>query len=111
MELLFQGGRVLTMDPLNRIASGVAVRDGRIVAVGSSAEVANAVGPTATVVPLNGRALTPGFIDCRTGEFLDRGQAFRRFLNEAGRTRGYGVADSSDFGCIRRAKRERNTSK
>ena len=30
MELLFTRGRVLTMDPLDRIASGVAVRDGEL---------------------------------------------------------------------------------
>jgi hypothetical protein len=63
MEIIFQGGRVLTMDALDHIASGVAVRDGRIVAVGDSADVARAVGPEATVVPLQGRALIPGFCD------------------------------------------------
>ncbi len=63
MELLFTGGRVLTIDAMDRIASGVAVRDGRIVAVGDSAEARNAVGPDATHVDLNGRALIPGFCD------------------------------------------------
>ena len=63
MELLFTGGRVLTMDALDRIASGVAVRDGRIVAVGDSEEARRAVGPDATHVPLQGRALIPGFCD------------------------------------------------
>jgi len=48
--------------------------------------------------------LIDGFVDRRTGEFLTRGQTARRFPNEAGRTRGFGVADSSDFECIRRAK-------
>ena len=63
MELVFTGGRVLTMDALDRIASGVAVRDGRIVAVGDSEEARRAVGPDATHVPLQGRALVPGFCD------------------------------------------------
>ena len=63
MELLFTGGRVLTMDALDRVASGVAVRDGRIVAVGDSEEARRAVGPDATHVPLQGRALIPGFCD------------------------------------------------
>ena len=63
MELLFQGGRVLTLDALDHVVSGVAVRDGRIVAVGESDDVANAVGPDATIVPLQGRALIPGFCD------------------------------------------------
>ena len=63
MELLFTGGRVLTMDGLDRIASGVAVRDGKIIAVGDSDEVRHAVGPDATNVDLRGRALIPGFCD------------------------------------------------
>ncbi len=63
MELLFTGGRVLTIDAMDRIASGVAVRDGRIVAVGDSAEARNAVGPDATHVDLRGRSLVPGFCD------------------------------------------------
>ncbi|MYB21404.1 MAG: amidohydrolase family protein [Chloroflexi bacterium] len=63
MELLFTGGRVLTIDAMDRIASGVAIRDGRIVAVGDSAEARNAVGTDATHVDLNGRALIPGFCD------------------------------------------------
>ena len=63
MELLFTGGRVLTIDTLDRIATGVAVRDGRIVAVGDSEEARQAVGPDATHVDLRGRALIPGFCD------------------------------------------------
>ena len=63
MDLLFTGGRVLTMDPLDRIASGVAVRDGRIIAVGDSDEVRKALSPDAPSVDLQGRALVPGFCD------------------------------------------------
>ena len=63
MELLFTGGRVLTIDGMDRIVSGVAIRDGRIVAVGDSEEARKAVGPDATQVELHGRALIPGFCD------------------------------------------------
>jgi len=63
MELLFTGGRVLTIDPMDRIVSGVAVRDGRVIAVGDSAEARAAVGPDAVHVDLRGRALVPGFCD------------------------------------------------
>jgi hypothetical protein len=51
--------------------------------------------------------LTDGFVDRDTGEFLTRGQAARRWPEEAGRTHGRGTADSSDFEAIRRAKLER----
>ncbi|MXY85356.1 MAG: amidohydrolase [Chloroflexi bacterium] len=63
MEILFTGGRVLTIDPMDRIVSGVAVRDGRVIAVGDSAEARAAVGPDAVHVDLRGRALVPGFCD------------------------------------------------
>ena len=46
MELLFTGGRVLTIDAMDQIATGVAVRDGRIIAVGDSDEARQALGPT-----------------------------------------------------------------
>jgi hypothetical protein len=51
--------------------------------------------------------LVDGFVDLDTGEFLTRGQAARRWPDEAGRTFGRGTADSSDFAAIRRAKLER----
>ena len=63
MELLFTGGRVITVDPMDRVVSGVAVRDGRIIAIGDSDEVRSAVSPDATHVELQGRALIPGFCD------------------------------------------------
>ena len=63
MELLFTGGRVLTIDAMDRIATGVAIRDGRIIAVGDSDHVRSAVSPDATHVELQGRALVPGFCD------------------------------------------------
>ena len=63
MELLFTGGRVLTMDALDRVVSGVAIRDGRIIAVGDSDQARSAVAPDATHVDLRGRALIPGFCD------------------------------------------------
>lgn len=48
--------------------------------------------------------LTDGFIDLDTDEFLTRGQAARRWPEEAGKTHGRGTADSSDFEAIRLAK-------
>ena len=55
--------------------------------------------------------LDAGFIDLEADEFLTRGGAARRFPFEAGRTRGRGCADSSDFECIQRARRARKASR
>ncbi len=55
-------------DPLGRIAGGsVAVQGERIVAVGSTADVAARVdGSTAKVIDASGRVVAPGFVDCHT---------------------------------------------
>jgi predicted amidohydrolase YtcJ len=62
-DLAFVNGRVYTMDAARRWAGGVAVREGRIVAVGIDAEVRELIGPGTTVVDLGGRMLLPGFQD------------------------------------------------
>jgi predicted amidohydrolase YtcJ len=55
--------KVFTADPLHPYAEAVAVRDGRILAVGSRASALAAAGPGAEVVDLAGHALMPGLID------------------------------------------------
>ena len=62
-DLALTGGRIATMDPARSWASGMAVRDGRIVAVGAGREVAGHIGPSTRVIELRGRTVTPGFQD------------------------------------------------
>jgi predicted amidohydrolase YtcJ len=62
-DLVLRGGKVITVDPSERIAEAVAVEGNRIVAVGTDEEVARFTGPRTRVVDLGGRALLPGFID------------------------------------------------
>ena len=47
-----------------RRGEAVAVRDGRVVAIGSSAEIRELAADGVTMVDLNGRTVLPGFIDC-----------------------------------------------
>lgn len=62
-SLALVGAQVVTMDERQPSAEAVLVREGRIAAVGSTAEVL-AQRPAGTdVVDLRGRALLPGFID------------------------------------------------
>jgi predicted amidohydrolase YtcJ len=61
--LVLRGGKVMTMDAGGTIASAVAVRGGRIVAVGSDAAMAGYINDETKVVELDGRMLLPGFID------------------------------------------------
>ena len=62
-DLVLTGGRVLTMDAANTTAQAVAVRAGRIVAVGSAAQVKPLIGPRTRRIELAGRTLLPGFQD------------------------------------------------
>ena len=62
-DLVLRGGVVHTVDAKRPRAEAVAVREGRIVAVGSDAEVAALVGPRTRVVELAGRTVVPGFDD------------------------------------------------
>ena len=61
---VYSGGDILTMAGAETAyAEALAVRDGKILAVGTRAEVAKAAGAGATQVDLAGKTLVPGFID------------------------------------------------
>ncbi|HGY55791.1 MAG TPA: amidohydrolase [Caldithrix abyssi] len=60
---IYKNGTILTMNDARPTAEAVAVRDGKIVAVGALAEVQKAAGGNAKTVDLNGKTLMPGFID------------------------------------------------
>lgn len=71
-DLVLVNGIVRTMDSNGTVAEAVAVRDGRIVRVGSSAALKAMAGPDTRVVDLAGAAVLPGFIDSHT-HFLSGG--------------------------------------
>ena len=61
---VYSGGDILTMAGAETAyAEALAVRDGKILAVGTRAEVDKAAGAGATQVDLAGKTLLPGFID------------------------------------------------
>ncbi|MEM2126714.1 MAG: amidohydrolase family protein [Candidatus Bathyarchaeia archaeon] len=62
-DLVLLGGKVVTIDPKNRVAEAVAVKNGRIIKVGSDEDVKMLVGPSTKVIDLKGRLVLPGFID------------------------------------------------
>ena len=62
-EMIVTGAKVLTMDPAQPRAEAVALAGGKIVAVGSVAEVLALRGPDTRVIEAAGRTLLPGFIE------------------------------------------------
>ena len=62
-DIILRNGRVATMGHARTFASGLAIRDGRIVAVGTDTVVGPFAGPRTRVVDLRGRTVTPGFGD------------------------------------------------
>jgi predicted amidohydrolase YtcJ len=62
-NLVLVNAQVLTVDQQFTIAEAVAMRDGRILAVGSNADIRRLVGPQTRVVDVGGKSVVPGFID------------------------------------------------
>ena len=62
-DIIYSGGPILTMDDANPRAEAVAIKDGRILAVGTAGDVMALKGAGTTMVDLGGRTLLPGFID------------------------------------------------
>jgi predicted amidohydrolase YtcJ len=63
LDLLIVNGRVWSGDPSNPRAQAVAVKEGRIAAVGTEATARGTVSRDATVIDAGGRTVLPGLID------------------------------------------------
>ncbi|MEY2897678.1 MAG: hypothetical protein RL669_1947, partial [Pseudomonadota bacterium] len=62
-DRIWSGGPILTMDDRAMRAEAIAEAGGKIVAVGSKADVMKLKGPRTEVIDLKGRTLLPGFVD------------------------------------------------
>jgi predicted amidohydrolase YtcJ len=62
-DLVLLSGTIITVDNQNNIAEAVAVKDGKVVAVGPDREVERWIGPGTTRVDLEGSTVTPGLLD------------------------------------------------
>ncbi|MGH2597082.1 MAG: amidohydrolase, partial [Actinomycetota bacterium] len=62
-DLILADTSVLTMATDRRPAGAIAVKDGRIVALGTDAEIRELAGPNTEVLTLSGRMVVPGFQD------------------------------------------------
>ncbi|MGE0718445.1 MAG: amidohydrolase [Alphaproteobacteria bacterium] len=62
-DLVLRNGRIVTLDPADRVVTALAVRDGRIVAAGRDAEMEALAGPGTRTIDLAGRTAIPGIVD------------------------------------------------
>ncbi len=62
-DTVLVNGRVVTVDDRFTIAQALAIRNQRIVAVGTNAEIEKHKGPQTRTIELNGRTVIPGLID------------------------------------------------
>jgi predicted amidohydrolase YtcJ len=62
-QLVLIHGKILTVDAADSTAQALAIRDGKIAAIGTSEEILRLVGPATRRIDLNGRTATPGLID------------------------------------------------
>ena len=71
-DLLLLHGRIYTLDPAHPWAEAIAVAGGRVIAVGSDADLARFVSSSVHTIDLRGRLVTPGLIDSHV-HFIEGG--------------------------------------
>ena len=62
-ELVIVNAKVVTVDDSFSIHQAIAVRDGRVLAIGTTDEIRALAGPSTRVVDAGGRTVLPGLID------------------------------------------------
>jgi predicted amidohydrolase YtcJ len=62
-DIVFKNGTIYTADGNSSTAEAVAVKDGLIIAIGSTEEISGHEGSDTRVVDLAGKTMTPGFIE------------------------------------------------
>ena len=62
-DLVLTGGRIFTADAARTWAQALAIKDGRIIAVGGDRGVGSLIGARTRHIQLRGRTVTPGFQD------------------------------------------------
>ena len=62
-DTVLLNGRIVTLDASVAVVEALAVRDGKIMAIGSNDDVRGRAGPGARIIDLGGRSVIPGLID------------------------------------------------
>jgi predicted amidohydrolase YtcJ len=73
-DLVLVNGTIVTVDDERPDAEAIAIRDGRIAAVGTDAEIEPYIGDATEVIDLGGQLAIPGFVEGH-GHFMGVGEA------------------------------------
>jgi predicted amidohydrolase YtcJ len=73
-DLVLRNGKIVTLDAAQPQIEAIAITSGKIVAVGSNAQIARQITPATKVIDLNGHLAIPGFIEGH-GHFMGLGES------------------------------------
>src|SRR5690348_18368761 len=73
-DLVLRDATIATLDPLQPEAQALAVRDGKVLAVGGNESISRYIGKQTRVLDLHGAFVTPGFVEGH-GHLLDTGES------------------------------------
>ncbi|MHA2048728.1 MAG: amidohydrolase [Promethearchaeota archaeon] len=79
-DLILTNGKVITMDAQESISQAVAVKFGKIIAVGNNSDIGNYVGEETVSIDLLGKTVLPGLIDSH-GHFLNEGSSREIYID------------------------------
>ncbi|HEV2522066.1 MAG TPA: amidohydrolase [Candidatus Acidoferrales bacterium] len=82
-DTILVNGKILTVDRQFSTREAIAIRDGKIIVVGSTPDVRKQAGPQTRVVDLAGRTVIPGLIDSHI-HAIRAGQTFTTEVNWVG---------------------------
>ena len=69
-DAIYHNGTILTINDAEPTAEAVAVKDGKILAVGQETEVLKTVGENTKKIDLDGKTMLPGFVDSHGHAYL-----------------------------------------
>ncbi|WOX07188.1 amidohydrolase [Microbulbifer pacificus] len=81
-DRIYINGEIVTLDDKDSVASALAIKDGKITAVGTSEEISALAGVRTETIDLNGKALLPGFIAVHEHPAISA--VFRNFVDMSG---------------------------
>ncbi len=84
-DTILVNGKILTVDSQFSAREAIAIRDGKITAMGSNSDIRKQAGPKTRVIDLQGRTVIPGFIDSHI-HAIRAGQTFTTEVNWVGAT-------------------------